>query len=141
MKPKPLLTLKDRTIPVGMSVLLARSRRRADARAASNFREAWNAPGGRMRSRDSKRFDRALWTFPRKPALEALGLPSRCARIYRLRARSCAGSPGSAGAGADPGRAFEPCAERAAGPGEGATPGADPRRAPRSAARFPVPPR
>src|SRR5713101_9107959 len=45
MKPKPLLTLKDRTIPVGISVLLTRSRRRAGARAASNFRE--RRPGTR----------------------------------------------------------------------------------------------
>src|SRR6266508_1505907 len=44
------------------------SRRRA--RRQISVREGLErALEGRMRSRDSKRFDRALWTFPRKPAL------------------------------------------------------------------------
>jgi len=37
MKPKPLLTLKDLTIPVGISVLLARACRRAAARGIIKY--------------------------------------------------------------------------------------------------------
>src|SRR5439155_9571889 len=53
--------------PCGVAVAQMRARRQISVREGVE-----RARVGRMRSRDSKRFDGALWTFPRKPAHEAL---------------------------------------------------------------------
>src|SRR4051812_38778778 len=64
MKPNPVLTLKDLTIPVGTSVLLADSSGlRARARGIKlSWEKAVKAPGKGLRGRDPKRFDQAHCT-------------------------------------------------------------------------------